>query len=245
MNSILKAEDLSSAQPARAPARRAGRPRRLTLDQILDAGLAIGLDHNLTMAAVAERLGVSATVLYGYVSGRDELIHFAAARAAMDHNFPNDEGQYWGLYAAQHAQALYDLMTGPGGLLTQYLTGKLGPESDLDRTEIWLAAFTQRGFSVSESFSLLEQMGLIVVGGAVMGLNDQALGNSGVGYTAAARRMCDSLSSENFPLTKSQAEGFVGRVDVWRRGLLELFEGVAAKKGEAFPKADVAALLGL
>ena len=30
----------------------------------------------------------------------------------MDHNFPNDEGQYWALYGAQHARALYDLMTG-------------------------------------------------------------------------------------------------------------------------------------
>ena len=234
-----------SAVTQSPPARRAGRPRRLTLDQILDAGLALGLDNNLTMAAVADRLGVSATVLYGYVRGREELIRFAAARAAMDHNFPNDDGQYWGLYAAQHAQALYDLMTGPGGLLNQYLTGKLGPESDLDRTEIWLSAFTQRGFSAEEAFALLEQMGLIVVGGAVMGLNDQALRNAGVGYEAAARQMCESLSSENFPLTKNQAEGFVGRVDVWRRGLLELFEGVAAKRGEDFPKAGIEALLGL
>lgn len=224
-------------------ARRAGRPRRLTLDQILDAGLALGLDNNLTMAAVAERLGVSATVLYGYVSGREELIRFASARAAMDHRFPTDEGQYWALYGAQHARALYDLMTGPGGLLTQYLTGNMGPESDLDRTEIWLAAFTRRGFSVSEAFALLEQMGLIVVGGAVMGLNDQALQNTGVGYTAGARRIFSNLSDENFPLTKSQADGFVGRVDLWRRGVLELFERVARERGEAFPKADVMALL--
>ena len=91
MTSIQKAENFAGAQPT---GRRAGRPRRLTLDQILDAGLAIGLDNNLTMAAVAERLGVSATVLYGYVSGREELIRFASARAAMDHDFPNDEGQY-------------------------------------------------------------------------------------------------------------------------------------------------------
>lgn len=242
MTSIQKAENFAGAQPT---GRRAGRPRRLTLDQILDAGLAIGLDNNLTMAAVAERLGVSATVLYGYVSGREELIRFASARAAMDHNFPNDEGQYWALYGAQHARALYDLMTGPGGLLNQYLTGNMGPESDLDRTEIWLAAFMKRGFSGEDAFSLLERMGLIVVGGAVMGLNDQALRGAGVGYTAGARNMFETLSDQNFPLTKSQAAGFIGRVDVWRRGVLELFESVADQRGEHFPKAEVKALLGL
>jgi hypothetical protein len=121
----------------------------------------------------------------------------------------------------------------------------MGPESDLDRTEIWLAAFMKRGFSGEDAFSLLERMGLIVVGGAVMGLNDQALRGAGVGYTAGARNMFETLSDQNFPLTKSQAAGFIGRVDVWRRGVLELFESVADQRGEHFPKAEVKALLGL
>ena len=41
-----------------------GRPRRLKLDDVLEAALAIGA-HKLTMAALSERLGVAKAVLYG------------------------------------------------------------------------------------------------------------------------------------------------------------------------------------
>jgi AcrR family transcriptional regulator len=242
MTSLMNAEEPAATQSP--PARRAGRPRRLTLDQILDAGLAIGLDNNLTMAAVAERLGVSATVLYGYVSGREELIRFASARAAQDHGFPDDEGQFWAIYAAQHAVALFDLLTGPGGLLTQYLTGNMGPEGDLDRTETWLAAFEQRGFSPAEGLALLDQVGIIVLGGAAMRLNDAALRSAGASYQLVARRALEAREEGEYPLTKSQAEAFVNRQGVWRATLLQFFEARAANRGEAFPKAEVAAVLG-
>jgi len=241
MNSILKAEDLSAAQPA--PVRRAGRPRRLTLDQILDAGLAIGLDNNLTMAAVAERLGVSATVLYGYVSGREELIRFASARAAQDHDFPEDVGQFWAIYAAQHARALFDLMIGPGGLLHQYLTGNMGPEGDLDRTEIWLSAMVRRGFSADEGLALLDQVGIIVLGGAAVHLNAVSMKINGASYDQVARRALDVRAPGEYPLLRSQIDAFANRAGVWRMTLVRNLEALAWRRGEAFPKPEITALL--
>lgn len=53
--------------------RRRGRQPRISRDRIVEAAYEIGIE-NLTMAAVAERLGVSHQSLYGWVQDRDEVV---------------------------------------------------------------------------------------------------------------------------------------------------------------------------
>lgn len=59
--------------------RRRGRPPRISRDDIVDAACELGIE-NLTMAAVAERLGVTHQSLYGWVQNRDELIDLVSDR---------------------------------------------------------------------------------------------------------------------------------------------------------------------
>ena len=59
--------------------RRRGRPPRLSRDHIVDAACELGIE-NLTMAALAERLGVTHQSLYGWVQDRDELIDLVSDR---------------------------------------------------------------------------------------------------------------------------------------------------------------------
>ena len=59
--------------------RRRGRPPRISRDHIVDAACELGIE-NLTMAAVAERLGVTHQSLYGWVQDRDELIDLVSDR---------------------------------------------------------------------------------------------------------------------------------------------------------------------
>ncbi len=59
--------------------RRRGRPPRISRDHIVDAACEVGIE-NLTMAAVAERLGVTHQSLYGWVQDRDELIDLVSDR---------------------------------------------------------------------------------------------------------------------------------------------------------------------
>ena len=59
--------------------RRRGRPPRISRDDIVDAARELGIE-NLTMAAVAERLGVTHQSLYGWVQDRDELIDLVSDR---------------------------------------------------------------------------------------------------------------------------------------------------------------------
>jgi AcrR family transcriptional regulator len=76
-----------NSSPARSTRRRGGVKRSLTEDQIVEA--ALGLTHELsldklTMAGLAERLGVGAMTLYSYFRSRDELLDAMARRAAVE-----------------------------------------------------------------------------------------------------------------------------------------------------------------
>lgn len=59
--------------------RRRGRPPRISRDDIVDAACEHGIE-NLTMAAVAERLGVTHQSLYGWVQDRDDLVDLVSDR---------------------------------------------------------------------------------------------------------------------------------------------------------------------
>lgn len=59
--------------------RRRGRPPRISRDHIVDAACELGI-QNLTMAAVADRLGVTHQSLYGWVQDRDDLIDLVSDR---------------------------------------------------------------------------------------------------------------------------------------------------------------------
>lgn len=235
-------------QAAKAPTgvktRGVGRPRRLTLEQVLDAGLALGLD-GLTMGAVADRLGVTITVLYGYVSGREELVRLAAARAAQDHDFPADAGQHWTLYVAGHAAALFSLLTGPGQLVAQYFAGGLGPEVELDRAEAWLEALAARGFHPRESLRLQRQMGEIVIGGAVTLMHMRSFEAAGGPFEEAAIRAMAKREEGEIPLLLSEHSMFSKREPVWQSTLALLLEAVATDRGEAFDRQAVMRVLAL
>jgi AcrR family transcriptional regulator len=68
--------------------------RRLTLDEIVDAGLvavaAASVDR-LTMRSVAERLGAAPMSLYRHVQDRDELVAMVVDRVAADLALPPHE----------------------------------------------------------------------------------------------------------------------------------------------------------
>lgn len=64
-------------RPAEPPRRGRGRPARISRDRIVEAAYEIGLEH-LTMAAVAERLGITHQSLYNWVRDRDELIELVS-----------------------------------------------------------------------------------------------------------------------------------------------------------------------
>ena len=89
-----------------------GRPARLSIDTVVQAGLAVaaadGLDA-LTMRRVAKQIGVGAMSLYTYVPGRAELIDLMIDRAYAELSLPTPDmdfrpaftqwaRQHWNMY---------------------------------------------------------------------------------------------------------------------------------------------------
>ena len=68
---------------------RRGRPRAVDLSQVIDAAIEIGLDR-VTLAGVADRLGIGTTTLYGYVESSDALSIAVASRLIDDFDPPHE-----------------------------------------------------------------------------------------------------------------------------------------------------------
>lgn len=83
-------QDMSEDVPLRRP----GRPAQVSLERILEAGVAIGLPA-LSMTAVADALGVTPQALYRHVADREALEVLVGEHLIADFELPADVGQPW------------------------------------------------------------------------------------------------------------------------------------------------------
>lgn len=214
-----------------SPTPRRGRPRRLELDQVLEAALAVGLQQ-LTMATVADRLGVAKAVLYGYVANREELVRLAAAFAARHHDFPEDHGQSWTIWTLEYARALFETMTMEGELLETWLNGGQSPVVEVDAAEMWLAAMTKRGFSGEEALQLRRAVSHVVIGAAASAKRDRRLRTEGRPRGVSMERALLSRTPEETPLLRQFLHVFAREVTEhsWEYGLYILLKGVTVAR---------------
>ena len=215
-------------QQPEAPAKRAGRPRRLTTKQVIEAAIAMGLE-DLTMAALAERLGVRVAVLYNYVKGRDELIDLAARHALSSQQFPEDHGQDWRDYALGYARAASELFRSDAHLLPLLISGNLSPAIKIDSVEAWLEAMTARGFSSSTALTLLNAIDAIIMGSAVQAAHARAHAPD---YAGAVREAVASRPEGELPQLSAHIDNFVqiATSDEWDAPLQLLFDGIEASR---------------
>ena len=206
-----------------------GRPRRLELEQVLEAALAVGLQQ-LTKAAVAERLGVGKAVLYGYVSTREELVQLATAFASRHHDFPADRGQPWPTWVVEYARALFEMLTMKGELLETWLSGGQSHLVEIDAGEMWLAALTKRGFSGEEALQLRHAVSHMVIGAAAAAKRDRTMRDEGKPRAASVKKALMSRAPEEAPLLRQFLPAFLLEVNDrnWEYGLFILLKGVIA-----------------
>lgn len=214
-----------------SPAPRRGRPRRLELDQVIEAAFAIGLQQ-FTMAAVAERLGVGKAVLYGYVGSREELVQLATASASRRNRFPRDVGQSWTRWILEYSRALFELMTMEGQLLETWLSGGQSPLVEVDGAEMWLQALTSRGFSGEEALQLRRAVAHIVIGAAASMKRDRAWRAEGRPRGVSARKAVLGRPTEEMPLLSQFVDVFAREVTEhnWEFGLYLLLQGVTVAR---------------
>jgi AcrR family transcriptional regulator len=146
-----------------------GRPPRISRQAIAEAAAEVGLE-DLTLKAVAERLGVSVPSLYHHVDGRDDLVRLAAEHTAQQRHRPVDTGQHWSVWLLEWARWNREAFLDEPGLLGQYIDGALTFEAIVDNAEAILAGLCRQGFTAVDAQAAYELVSSCAIGRAVSDL---------------------------------------------------------------------------
>lgn len=157
--------------PTTAP-RAVGRPRRLTVEAIVDAACELGV-VNFDMSMIAERLNTGVATLYGYVRGRQHLMELVAERLAQMTQV-HDRGQSWQEIIREHAAQSYALFQAQPQLITNLMVH----EFETQELKYWQnisAMLEKRGLSHDAAVALYIETNQAVTGAAVCDLRRKAI----------------------------------------------------------------------
>ena len=152
--------------------RTVGRPRRLTLEAIVDAACEVGI-AKLEMGLVAERLNTGVATLYGYVRGREHLLELVAQRL-VGQALIKDEGQSWQDILREHATITYRLFQSLPHLITN-LYGKEAEQHSFDYSIRVLAMLGARGLPAALATNAYIEVNQVVIGAAIGLMRREAL----------------------------------------------------------------------
>lgn len=147
----------SAADPA--PGRR-GRPPRISLEQIIDAGVEIGL-NDLTLAAVANALDVHPAALYRYVDGRAELVQRVVDRIVSAADFPDDPTLDAEALLVDFGQRLRGLLFENPGLTAFSLVA--GASAIDAKRAVMIDRLGRRGLDPSDALAAVDSVGIHVL----------------------------------------------------------------------------------
>ncbi|MGO1623229.1 TetR/AcrR family transcriptional regulator [Flaviflexus sp.] len=116
-----------------AQPRQVGRPARISRDNIIDTVLEIGIDR-ATIAAVAERLTVDPSTLYGHIKNRDDMLGEAADRAIRQARWPQEAMTDWRTFLEAIADRLWELYCNNSGLAQHLRSMPIAPPALLSRS---------------------------------------------------------------------------------------------------------------
>lgn len=149
-----------------------GRPARISRDAIAEAAHEIGLE-DLTLKAVASRLGVGVPSLYHHIGGRDELLQLAAEHAVRRLHLPEDHGQHWAEWLLEWARYNRDAFVAQPTLLGQFLGGGIDPDVVRRHAEGIRAVLERQGFDEDEAYEAYQLVSTCALGEALTVLRDR------------------------------------------------------------------------
>lgn len=221
----------------RAP-RRVGRPALISRDAIVDAVLEIGLDKTTT-SAVAARLGVDQSTLYGHIANREDMLDAAADAAIGRSAWPEPATVSWREYLLACADALWELFRDTPGLAAHLRAMTSVPAALTLRATATIRQLLDFGFDLPLAALAVDTVGDIIAdsyligetlhnapGAAVETSGSRAqleasidaaaelAGEIGAGYAAIIR---DAIGSPDNPSTW------------WREKVLLVLDGVGAR----------------
>jgi AcrR family transcriptional regulator len=148
---------------ARKPRRPVGRPARIGRDQVVAAAVAVGI-HDLTMAAVAERLGTSHQALYRWVRNRDELVALVADAYVQRVELPASAEGGWREWLRRLADVLYDAMLDLPGFAAEGLSAFRTSLPYLRLNEAATRVLVDAGFAPATAQRIYQAYGTALLG---------------------------------------------------------------------------------
>jgi AcrR family transcriptional regulator len=135
-----------------------GRPARIDKAQVVEAALAVGLG-NLTMKAVAARLGVGTAALYYHVRDRDELMSLVAVTLIAKADLPEAIGpETWRAVLRRTAHGLRAKFRAADGLAEYAFCDPSMPDEILKLHEVGTAGLVAAGFTPRTAWLALRSM---------------------------------------------------------------------------------------
>jgi AcrR family transcriptional regulator len=228
------ATDASMATKPGAGGRpKVGRPPKVDRAMIAEAASELGLDQ-VTMKAVAARLGVSVTGLYHHVSGRDELLRLAAEHTAAKMTLPVDRGQHWTEWLLEWALYSYDEFVALPGLLGQFVGGGIGVERMLTHIDTAIGVLARQGFEPADALDAYQLVTGCALGGAVAQLRDSQAAEAGRPVIAEYHQVLAQLPPDALPHLRS----LVGAQPRSGPDIVEQIKtvliGIAVRRGESW-----------
>jgi AcrR family transcriptional regulator len=217
---------------ATAP-RPVGRPPRVDRDAIADAVLQIGLSR-ATMAAVADRLGMSAAGLYYHVRNRKELLILAAERSLAAVELPEDRGQHWAEWLREWARYSHQSLAGEPEVFRQYLEGAVATERVVEVADSVIRVLARHGFTPSEAVAAWAAVGTLAVGAAAKSLRQAAATASGRPAVAEWHRILAARPEDELPGARRVTADVLahGGSAAFEDELTTLLIGIAVRRGE-------------
>lgn len=154
-----------------------GRPRRLTLDAIVDAACAVGIER-LEMCLVAQQLNTGVATLYGYVRGRDHLLELVAERMAS-RAMADNYGGTWQEVLRSHAALCFAMFNSKPEMIGNLIGGEK-TDRELAYAANIIAMLEKRGLVREQALDLYVETNQAVIGAAVMLVRRKILTNAGV-----------------------------------------------------------------
>jgi AcrR family transcriptional regulator len=205
-----------------------GRPPFADREAIVAAALEIGLAE-LTMPAVAKRLGTSHSTLYGYFRSRDEL-----ATAAVDHAVEAIEwpepGPDWRAFLAATARAHWRLYSSHPGLAQEIITLRLTSAALVRRYNRTGVALLDYGFDSQDATLIMDMIAELVVQAFIGGTGEARAQASSTPQARRRELIKPWLDSYDPRLRARLIEAVTGPPEAWFERKLELFlDGVTQR----------------
>jgi AcrR family transcriptional regulator len=218
-----------------------GRPAQISRQVIAEAAHEIGLG-NVTLKAVADRLGVSVAGLYHHIRGKDDLLLLAAEHSASRIELPLDHGQHWAVWLAEWATYNVDAFVAEPQLLHQFMAGAISPESIAGTTDAILGLLVRQGFSIAEAHAAYQLTSSCALGAAVKATREATARAAGRSEVSDQHQVLDRYSRDELPyLRRLLALLVTEQPDSFRTSLTTALAGVAVTRGE--PWEPVAAMV--